>query len=147
MNQRLRQNAILTLVDEAPVPSQEELQHRLRRKGFRVGQATLSRDIRKLGLVKSARGYEASSGESHSGPLLPSVEHLIQEFVLDVREAQNLLVLKTTVGSASPVAVAIDSADWDEIVGTVGGDDTILVITPDNKTATALAKRVRAMLA
>ena len=75
------------------------------------------------------------------------MEHLIQEFVLDVREAQNLIVLKTTVGSASPVAVAIDSAEWQEIVGTVGGDDTILVITPDNKTAAALAKRVRAMLA
>ncbi len=147
MNQRLRQNAILTLVDEAPVVSQEELQHRLRRKGFRVGQATLSRDIRKLGLVKSSRGYEAPAGEFGAGPLLPSVEHLIQEFVLDVREAQNLLVLKTTVGSASPVAVSIDSADWDEVVGTISGDDTILIITPDNKTATALAKRVRAMLA
>ena len=147
MNQRLRQNAILTLVDEAPVPSQEELQSRLRRKGFRVGQATLSRDIRKLGLVKSARGYQVSAGDASGQPMLPSVEHLIREFVLEVREAQNLLVLKTTVGSASPVAVAIDSTDWEEVVGTVGGDDTILIITPDAKQAAVLAKRVRGMLA
>ena len=103
MNQRQRQNAILTLVEEAPVASQEELQHRLKRKGFRVGQATLSRDIRKLGLVKSSRGYQAA-GEAGAGPLLPSAEHLIQEFVLDVREAQNLLVLKTSPGNANSLA-------------------------------------------
>ena len=79
--------------------------------------------------------------------MMPSVEHLIREFVLEVREAQNLLVLKTTVGSASPVAVAIDSTDWEKVVGTVGGDDTILIITPDAKQAAVLAKRVRGMLA
>jgi len=64
-----------------------------------------------------------------------------------VRQAQNLLVLKTSVGSAQPVAAAIDTEDWPEVVGTLAGDDTILVISPENKTALQLARRIQGMLA
>ena len=111
-----------------------------------MGQATLSRDIRELGLVKTYDGYMPGNGVGASEPVLPSVARLVREFVLEVRLAQNLLVLKTSIGSAQPVAAAMDAEDWPEVVGTLGGDDTILVISQDNKTAQQLARRIEGML-
>jgi transcriptional regulator of arginine metabolism len=80
-------------------------------------------------------------------PHLPSLAHLLREFVIDVREAQNLLVVKTTAGSAQPVAAALDGEEWPESVGTIAGDDTILIVCPDKKAATRLAARTQEMLA
>jgi transcriptional regulator of arginine metabolism len=77
--------------------------------------------------------------------MLPSVSRLVREFVVEVRLAQNMLVLKTSVGSAQPVAASIDAETWPEVVGTLAGDDTILVISPDNKTAQQLARRIEGM--
>ena len=74
---------------------------------------------------------------------LPSIERLIHEFVYEVKTAQNLVVVKTSAGSAQPVSAAIDGEEWEEVVGTIGGDDTILVIAPDSKTAEKLANRIR----
>jgi transcriptional regulator of arginine metabolism len=79
--------------------------------------------------------------------LSPSLERLFREFVREVREAQNLLVIKTSTGSAQPVAVAWDAESWNDVVGTVAGDDTILVICPDKRAAHKLAARLRGMLA
>jgi transcriptional regulator of arginine metabolism len=131
------------LLDEGPVESQETLQQRLERRGFEVGQATLSRDINELKLVKGRDGYRRA-GESF-GPesVLPSVMHLARQFVIEMRQAQNLLVVKTTVGSAQPVAAALDASHWPEVVGTIAGDDTVLVIASDSKRAQSLAKRIR----
>lgn len=75
-----------------------------------------------------------------------SVSRLVREFVLEVRLAQNLIVLKTSVGSAQPVAAAVDSEDWPEVVGTLAGDDTLLIISQDNRTAQQLARRIEGML-
>jgi transcriptional regulator of arginine metabolism len=147
MNKTLRQRAILELLKHEPVANQENLQRALRKRGIKVGQATLSRDIRDLGLSKTARGYSLSHGEGIAAPALPPVSRLIREFVLEVQAAQNLLVIKTSVGSAQPVAAALDDEDWPEAVGTVAGDDTILIVCPDNKGANTLAARVREMLA
>jgi transcriptional regulator of arginine metabolism len=146
MSKVARQRAILELLHRGPVESQEELQGFLAKRGFEAGQATLSRDIRELGLVKTPDGYTAASGATATEPVLPSVARLVREFVVDVRLAQNLLVLKTSVGSAQPVAAAMDSEDWPEVVGTIGGDDTILVISPDNRTAQQLVRRIHGML-
>jgi transcriptional regulator of arginine metabolism len=146
MSKAARQRAILELLHRGPVESQEELQGFLARRGFEAGQATLSRDIRELGLIKTPDGYSAARGAAASEPVLPSVSRLVREFVVDVRLAQNLLVLKTSVGSAQPVAAALDSEDWPEVVGTIAGDDTILVISPDNKTAQQLVRRIHEML-
>ena len=74
--------------------------------------------------------------------MLPSVMHLARQFVIEIRQAQNLLVVKTTVGSAQPVAAALDASHWPEVVGTIAGDDTVLVIATDNKKAQSLAKRI-----
>lgn len=146
MSKPLRQKAILDLLERGPVASQEELQRALNRRGLKVGQATLSRDIRDLGLVKTATGYAQPQGET-SESALPPVSRLVREFVLEVRPAQNLLVIKTTVGSAQPVAAALDGEDWPEAVGTIAGDDTILIVCPDKRAASRLASRTHEMLA
>jgi len=142
MSKTARHKAILHLIDEGPVESQDSLQQQLERKGFDVGQATLSRDIHELKLVKGPEGYRRA-GESTGGEgVLPSVMHLARQFVVEIRQAQNMLVVKTTVGSAQPVAAALDASHWPEVVGTIAGDDTVLVIASDKKKAHALASRI-----
>jgi transcriptional regulator of arginine metabolism len=143
MSKTTRHKAILEVLEEGRVESQEALQHSLVRRGFDVGQATLSRDIHELKLVKGPEGYarvtQSRTPETH----LPSVMHLAHQFVVEIRQAQNMLVIKTTVGSAQPVAAALDASHWSEVVGTIAGDDTVLVIAADKKKAAALARRIR----
>ena len=147
MNKSLRQRAILALLKHGPVASQDDLQRALRKRGLKVGQATLSRDIRDLRLAKTADGYSISQGESASAAALPPVSRLVREFVLELRPAQNLLVIKTSVGSAQPVAAALDEEEWPEAIGTIAGDDTILTVCSDKEDAKKLAARIREMLA
>jgi transcriptional regulator of arginine metabolism len=147
MTKLARQKAILEIVHQGPVASQEHLQRALHKRGCRVGQATLSRDIRDLNLVKTADGYARMQTGSVPDPALPPVSRLVREFVQDVRPAQNLLVIKTSVGSAQPVAAALDAESFPETVGTIAGDDAILIVCPDNKSAGRLAGRIREMLA
>src|ERR1700676_1957984 len=133
MSKTPRHKAILGLLDGGPVESQDSLQQRLERKGYDVGQATLSRDIHELKLVKGPEGYRRA-GEGNGGEsVLPSVMHLARQFVVEIRQAQNLLVVKTTVGSAQPVAAALDASHWPEVVGTIAGDDTVVVIATEQK--------------
>ncbi len=143
MSKAARQKAILDLLDQHAVENQDALQQRLERKGFDVGQATLSRDIRELNLVKGADGYLPAGDGRGPQRTLPSVMHLVRQFVVEIREAQNLLVIKTRVGSAQPLAAGLDASQWPEVVGTVAGDDTVLVIATDRKKAKALARRIR----
>ncbi|HEU5335246.1 MAG TPA: arginine repressor [Terriglobales bacterium] len=142
-----RHKVILELVQESFIASQEELQKALNRRGMKVGQATLSRDIHELELVKTADGYALPSGGSAMEAALPSASRLVREFVLDVRQAQNLVVVKTAVGSAQPVAAALDGESWPEVVGTIAGDDAILIVAENNKGAARLVERVRELLA
>jgi transcriptional regulator of arginine metabolism len=142
MSKAARHKAILDVLDQGPVESQDTLQQRLERRGIEVGQATLSRDIHELQLVKGPAGYRRANGRSNSDSVLPSVMHLARQFVVEIRQAQNLLVVKTTVGSAQPVAAALDASHWPEVVGTIAGDDTVLVIASDKKKAQALARRI-----
>jgi transcriptional regulator of arginine metabolism len=102
MNKALRQRAVLEALKQGPVANQEGLQRALRKRGFKVGQATLSRDIHDLNLSKTAAGYTLPQGDGAAGLTLPPVKRLVREFVLDVRPAQNLLVVKTIIGSAQP---------------------------------------------
>jgi transcriptional regulator of arginine metabolism len=99
-------------------------------------------DIHELRLVKTPDGYKFPQGEVPDA-FLPSIERLIREFVYEVKTAQNLVVVKTSAGSAQPVSAAIDAEEWEEVVGTIGGDDTILVIAPDSATAERLTERIR----
>src|SRR6202166_2168101 len=146
MNKSLRHRAILESLRHGPIANQEDLQRAWRKRRFGVGQATLSRDIRDLNLSKTATGYTLPQGEGAAGLALPPVHRLVREFVLDVRPAQNLLVVKTITGSAQPVAAALDEQEWDEVVGTIAGDDAILIVCPDKDAAKKVAARVEEML-
>ena len=147
MSKAQRQRHILDLVSKAPVQSQDDLRRDLVRDGFKVTQATLSRDIADLGLAKTAEGYGPPSEEDLLTRVLPSLERLLREFVVDLRPAANLLVLKTAPGAAQPVAAALDGEGWPEVLGTIGGDDTILIITPSVAACRKLTDRVREAIA
>jgi transcriptional regulator of arginine metabolism len=146
MTKLARQQTIIELAHEAPLPNQHELCKVLAKRGFLVTQATLSRDINELRLVKTIEGYVLPADEAPAEPL-PAVSRVVSEFVREVRRAQNLLVIKTIPGSAQPIAVAVDAEGWDEVVGTVAGDDTLLVITGNNRSARTLQSRLEAMIA
>jgi transcriptional regulator of arginine metabolism len=139
MNKNYRQGQILKLIRGRKIHTQDELAHALRAVGIPATQVTLSRDIRELRLVKTPDGY--THGRPEATPSGPDIEAVVAEFVLDVRVAQNLLVLRTAPGNANAVGVALDKADWPEITGTIAGDDTILVVAPDGETAVALRAR------
>jgi transcriptional regulator of arginine metabolism len=147
-NKRLRQGQITKVIGEQRIESQEELRRELGRRGMRVNQATLSRDIHELGLVKTGEGYRALSaaapGIEGTGP--QALGRVLKEFLSDIRPAQNILVLKTPPGSAQTLAVALDSEKWKEVAGTVAGDDTVLIVTPSPKARAALQKRLEDML-
>jgi|SRR5205807_1676781 len=146
MSKLARQQVIIELAHEEPLPSQQELRKLLSQRGFQVTQATLSRDLNELRVVKTPDGYILPNGDDPSDSL-PAVSRVVREFVREVRRAQNLLVVKTVAGSAQSVAVAVDGEAWKEIVGTVAGDDTLLIITPDNKTAQTLHERLETLRA
>jgi transcriptional regulator of arginine metabolism len=137
---------IVELAHAGPLPNQQELCKVLARRGFAVTQATLSRDINELRLVRTSEGYALSNGDAPTEPG-PAVSRVVREFVREAKRAQNLLVIKTTSGSAQPVALAVDGEGWDEVVGTVAGDDTVLIITHDNKSAKKLQTRLEDMRA
>ncbi|MGH9558482.1 MAG: arginine repressor [Bryobacteraceae bacterium] len=140
MNKSYRQGQILKLIGARHLHTQGDLARALRSIGVRATQVTLSRDIRELGLVKTAQGY--AQGIAESAPAAPEIDGLLGESVTDIRLAQNLLVLRTPPGHANAVAVALDRAAWNGIAGTIAGDDTILVIAPDRKTASSLRQRL-----
>ena len=134
MTKGYRQGQILALVRKKAVHTQEELAAQLRVRGIDATQVTLSRDIKDLRLVKTAQGYR----QIMDRPPAPHVDAVIEEYLRDVRMAQNLLVLRTPPGSANALAIALDQVEWPEIVGTIAGDDTILVVAPDSGSATKL---------
>jgi len=141
-----RHNAIRELVASAGVTSQDELRRKLVRRGFDVTQATLSRDIHEMRLYKGPNGYALPNGVGEEDDDLPSIREVLESFGLKVKQAQNQLVLITTNGGAQPVALAIDHEDWEEVVGTIAGDDTILIICPDQKRASTLRVRLEEMI-
>jgi len=146
MSKLTRQQLILQLIENGNVASQEDLRRALARHSQRVTQATLSRDIHELGIVKTSGGY-ARTMQPTGDAALPSANRLVREFVLSVREAQNQLVLKTSIGSAQPVAAALDAEEWEEVLGSIAGDDTILIICESALHAGRVADRIREMLA
>jgi transcriptional regulator of arginine metabolism len=138
MNKNYRQSQILKLIRARNLHTQDELARALRALKIPATQVTLSRDIRELGLVKTPSGYSPSGAEAAEASLGPDVATLAREVLRDVRQAQNLLVLRTPPANANALAAALDRADWPEVTGTIAGDDTVLVVAPDVKTADAL---------
>lgn len=143
---RFRQGQILKLVNAEPVANQDNLRRRLNQHGMRVTQATLSRDLRELKLVKTAEGYRPLGAAPEESAAQHSLARALREFLVDVRPAQNLLVLKTPPGGAQPLAAAVDAEHWKEVAGTLAGDDTILIITPSRGARAAIQKRMEELL-
>jgi transcriptional regulator of arginine metabolism len=148
-----RLNVIREVLANSLVSSQDELRRKLRRRGIHVTQATLSRDIHELKLSKGPDGYSLPNGNGANGAGAaieddqpPSLAEMVQSFGLRVRQAMNQVVLRTVMGGAQPVAAAMDREEWSEIVGTIAGDDTVLIICSDVRRAMDVASRLRTML-
>ena len=139
-----RQAVILELIDRDALHSQEQLRRRLSQRGFDATQATISRDIKELGLVKRAGdGAYQRPGADTTNPetVLAALERAAAEFLRRVDRVQQLVVIRTGTGQAQPLALAIDRTQLPGAVGTIAGDDTILVIARDRRKAADLAKR------
>ncbi len=158
MIKHYRQEQILKLIRSQQIDTQEELAEKLRRLGIRTTQVTLSRDIHELGLAKTAEGYRElgppaprPAGDAPSDLAAQrETNHLRRiagEVLRDVRQVQNLLVLRTDPGNAQPLAIALDRENWPEVVGTIAGDDTIMVVTASKKSAAAARTKLLALIA
>lgn len=127
-----RQMKILELINSQPIETQEELAELLSKNGFEVTQATVSRDIKELRLVKVPSGQDryryALPPELPKGAIEPRLRRIFRESVISMDSSENLIVIKALPGSAQAVGSAIDNLDWEDIIGTVAGDDTILVV-------------------
>jgi transcriptional regulator of arginine metabolism len=137
MNKSERQQQILKLIREEEVHTQEQLAQMLKGRSFEATQVTLSRDIRELGLVKTAQGY-ADIGKPTAKFL-----SLAREFMTSAVAAQNLVVVRTSPGHAMSLAIALDSEDHPDVVGTIAGDDTIFIAMPDSAKARAFATEIQ----
>ncbi len=140
-----RQGAILEIIDREPLSSQEQLRRRLARVGFAATQATISRDIKELGLVKRAGdGAYQRPGVTTASPemAMSALAHASSEFVRRVDRVQQLVVVRTGAGQAQALALAVDGARLPETVGTIAGDDTVLIITRDSRRAASVVKRL-----
>ncbi|HEX8169353.1 MAG TPA: arginine repressor [Thermoanaerobaculia bacterium] len=141
-----RREEILRIVAQTAVHSQDELLAALRKRGFRVTQPTLSRDLRELGLIKTASGYVTPDALAPVAPFTPRAPHrfeqLVHDLVVSAEAAGNLVVIKTPVAEAQPLASAIDGTPIDDALGTIGGDDTIFVAFRTPAAAAAFARRI-----
>jgi transcriptional regulator of arginine metabolism len=141
-----RQAALLELIEHEALHSQEELRRRLHRRGFDATQATISRDIKELGLLKRAGdgAYQRAGAETANPDMVQTaLERSTSDFLRRVDRVQQIVVIRTGVGQAQPLALAIDRAQLPEAVGTIAGDDTILVIARGARGAAALVRRLR----
>ena len=145
-----RRETILQLVRSRPLRSQGELRRSLRQLGFEVAQPTLSRDVRELGLAKTQHGYVAPA--DNVTPFVPpaartaKLDRTLRGAALSVQAAGSLVVVKTPPAAAHPVARAIDEASLPEVVGTIAGDDTVLVIARSPKLREAIASRIQSLV-
>ena len=143
MDKLYRRTQILELLRTEPVATQEDLRRKLARRRIHVTQATVSRDIEELGLIKTREGYRLPEAAPEAAAVpQPTLPIILKEFLREVRQACNMVVLKTHPGNAHTVAVALDAEQWPEIVGTVAGDDTIFIATPEAREAMRIRKKI-----
>jgi len=146
MDKLYRHNQILRLIANEIPATQDELRRKLGRKGIEVTQATLSRDLDEIGVIKTRDGYRLPEAREVPVPQ-PPLATVLKEFVQEAMLAANLVIVKTHPGNAHTVAAALDSEEWEEVVGTVAGDDTIFVATQGARAASRVRKRIQTLLA
>ena len=144
---RLRQQQIRDLVSSRTIGTQHELAAALRERGYRATQATISRDVTEMGLVKQSsngsRGYSLPPVVQQ--PETTAEERLalvLRNLPVDIRHAGNLLVVRAVPGSAHPIAAALDRTGWPEVIGSIAGDDTVFVACPDRSSADRISRRL-----
>jgi transcriptional regulator of arginine metabolism len=147
MDKVYRRTQIVDLLRGEEVETQDDLRRKLARRGIHVTQATVSRDIEELGLVKTRTGYRLPDAVDPMAPLQPTLAIVLKEFLAEVRVAANLVILKTRPGNAHSVAVALDAEPWEGVVGTIAGDDTIFVATSSSHQAEIIRKKILALVA
>jgi transcriptional regulator of arginine metabolism len=147
LNKRVRQNLILELISDRPVASQEELRQLLIERGVAVTQSTLSRDLRELRLARipSPQGPRYASPDARSDEVRASLEEVLPQFFASVDGVAELLVVRTIPGGAQPVAESLDASGFSEVIGTIAGENTILVICRSASARERLERRMRKM--
>ena len=141
-----RQAAILRVIRERRIESQDDLKDALASVGIVVTQATLSRDVRELGLAKLADSGGAYYAHPHRGAVRPELGQVLPTLLVGIDGVGPFLILKTASGSAGAVTEALDQAGWTEIIGTIAGDDTVLVITRNQRLRKAIANRIEGLV-
>lgn len=147
MDKLYRRTQILELLRTETVATQSDLRRKLERRGIRVTQATVSRDIEELGIIKTREGYRVPNAAATAAPPQPTLAVILKEFLREVRLAANMVIIKTHPGNAHSVAVALDAENWMEVMGTVAGDDTVFIATAGGREASRLQKKIMALLA
>jgi transcriptional regulator of arginine metabolism len=147
MDKVYRRTQIVDLLRNEEVETQDDLRRKLARRGIHVTQATVSRDIEDLGLVKTRTGYHLPEAAEPMAPPQPTLAIVLKEFMTEARQASNLVVLKTRPGNAHSVAVALDAEPWEGVVGTLAGDDTIFIAAPSSRQAEVIRKKILALVA
>ena len=145
----VRQVAIPDIIEKQEIETQEELAGALNARGIRVTQATVSRDIKELRLLKvltPSGKYKYATGDQADNNLTDRFIRMLAESLLSVSSANNLIVVKTLSGSANVAAEALDSMHWPEVLGTLAGDNTVLLIIRSNEETITVTSRIREMM-
>ena len=145
----VRQVAILDIIEKQEIETQEELASALNARGSRVTQATVSRDIKELRLLKvltPSGKYKYATGDQADNNLTDRFIRMLAESLLSVSSANNLIVVKTLSGSANVAAEALDSMHWPEVLGTLAGDNTVLLIIRSNEETITVTSRIRELM-
>ena len=149
MTRNVRQIRILEIIKNNDIRTQEELVTYLERENFKVTQATVSRDIKELGLVKVSDGdfkYKYAYNDDKNKKVPNKLLNMFRECVSSIRYANNIVVVRTLIGSANTAAAMVDTIDNEDILGTVAGDDTIIIVTESLDAAIALCDRLNELL-
>ena len=144
-----RQKSILEMIEKYDIQTQEQITERLVAEGFKVTQATVSRDLKDLKLTKAMTPmgkykYVVSKNRTHMG--MVKLNHAVLESITDVKYAQNSVVIKTFPGMAQAVASSVDALNIDSILGCVAGDDTIIVVTMDEESSEEISEKIKEMM-
>ena len=145
----VRHDLILDIIDKKDIETQDELAAELRARGVKVTQATVSRDIKELRLLKvltPSGKYKYATGDQADNNLTDRFIRMLAESLLSVSSANNLIVVKTLSGSANVAAEALDSMHWPEVLGTLAGDNTVLLIIRSNEETITVTSRIREMM-
>lgn len=148
MIKKLRHKAIISLIESVDVSTQEELTEKLIEQGFVVSQATISRDIKDLNLVKVEGANKKTKYvkvDLAQNKLSPQRISLFKQITLSIESANNLIVLKTISGNASAAGMAVDEINFSQVLGTVAGDDTLLIITKTSTDAEIVVKGLKSL--